>query len=468
MVSRNRSVLGRRTLPPEMRRRPKTESGRTSRGAWIASVKPASIARAIGLQAGDRVLAINGRRPRDLLDYKWSVTSSRVSLLVGRDSREIAYDIEKPEEEELGLAFTSPVFDGVMTCRNRCIFCFLDQLPPGLRPGLYVRDDDYRLSFLQGNFVTLSNLKPEDFNRIGEYRLSPLYVSVHATDPDLRGMLLGTGGPEPILPILGRLARADIGVHAQVVICPRLNDGDVLEATIEHLAALGPAILSIGLVAVGLTRYRNGLPNLMPMTRNHAEAVLTRVAEWQRRFLAERGRSLVHAADELYLSAGIPLPPGPAYDDFPQLENGIGLARLFLDQIPRAAPRRSPPAGPSRCLVLTGWLAKPLVEQLVDSLSWLVPKQIRIAPVTNRFFGDTVTVAGLLTGCDLLEAARGELAREPADLVIIPSAALGGDPPAFLDGMTPGELESALGIPVRPAESGPDGLLGIMGMGGGQ
>ncbi|HCC34022.1 MAG TPA: DUF512 domain-containing protein [Clostridiales bacterium] len=448
-----------------LRRRRETDSGRTCEGAWIAGVEPGGIAAAAGLQAGDQLLAVNGRRPRDLLDYKWSLTSDQVSLAVGRDSRETVYDIEKPEEEELGLTFASPVFDGVMTCRNRCVFCFLDQLPPGLRPGLYVRDDDYRLSFLQGNFITLSNLEPVDFRRIEEYRLSPLYVSVHATDPGRRGMLLGTGGREPILPAIKRLARANIGVHTQVVICPGLNDGDSLEETVEDLAALDRAVLSIGLVAVGLTRHRKGLPDLKLMARPQAEAVLDRVEEWQRYFTRERGRPLVHAADELYLSAGRTVPAASAYDDFPQLENGIGLARLFLDRIPEAARARSAPDGPRRCLVLTGWLAKPLVEQLVNSVSRALPEPIRVAPVTNRFFGNTVTVAGLLTGSDLLEAAREQLAREPADLVLIPSAALGGDPPAFLDGMTPGELERALGLPVRPVGTGPDGLLGAMGMG---
>ncbi len=454
---------GRRTFSSEVRRRAATEAEGTSRGAWIAGVQPAGIAAALGLRAGDRVVAINGRPPRDLLDYKWALTSDRVRLSVGRDSQDVVCcDIQKPAEEELGLTFTSPVFDRVMTCRNRCVFCFLDQLPPGLRPGLYVRDDDYRLSFLQGNFVTLTNLEGEDFRRIEEYRLSPLYVSVHATDPERRGALLGTARPEPIMPALKRLARAAVGVHAQIVLCPGLNDGKVLEETLEDLATLGPAVLSIGLVAVGLTRHREGLPRLELMTRGDSEAVLDRVGAWQRRFARERGHSLVHAADELYLSAGIPLPPAVAYDDFPQLENGVGLARLFLDRIPRAVRRRRVPAGQRRYLVLTGWLARPLIERLVGSLSWPAPGQIRIAPVTNRFFGDMVTVAGLLTGRDLRETARAELARAPADLVIVPSAALGGDPPEFLDGMTPGELQSALGIPVRAGGDGPDGLLAAL------
>jgi putative radical SAM enzyme (TIGR03279 family) len=426
-------------------------------------VEAGGIAAAIGLRAGDRLLSVNGRRLRDLLDYKWSLTGSQVNLTVGRDSHETVYAIEKPEEEELGLTFTSPVFDGVMTCRNRCVFCFLDQLPAGLRPGLYVRDDDYRLSFLQGNFVTLTNLEPEDFRRIEEYRLSPLYVSVHATDPERRGKLLGTGIPEPILPTLERLARANIGLHTQVVICPGLNDGQVLERTVEELAALGPAVRSIGLVAVGITRHRARLPSLELMSRGQTETVLRRVEDWQRRFARERGHALVHAADELYLAAGIPVPAAAAYDDFPQLENGIGLVRTFLDAIPAAVRRSAAPDAPRRILVLTGLLAERIVEQLVKQLYAPQLTHIRVAAVTNRFFGATVTVAGLLTGSDLLAAARAEVAREPADLVIIPSVALGGDPPAFLDGITPEGLERALGVPVRPGGNSPDELLGELG-----
>lgn len=425
-------------------------------GAVIAAVRPDSIAAAIGLEPGDRLLTLNGLRPRDLLDYKWILATTGVRLRVVRPSGEdIVYDIEKPEEEELGLTFTSPVFDGVMTCTNRCVFCFLDQLPPGLRTGLYLRDDDYRLSILQGNFVTLTNLTEGDILRILEYRLSPLYVSVHSTDPLVRGAMLGSDRRKPVLPLLARLGEGGVRVHAQIVICPGLNDGPVLQRTVEDLAGLGEVVSSIGLVPVGLTRYRSGLSAVEPA---QAKTVLQHVETWQRVFRRERGISLVHAADELYLIAGKPLPPAGRYDDFAQLENGIGLARRFLvesGEVLAGLPEKIAPV--RRVLAVTGRLAVPVLAPLVRRLNLVQGVCFDLVPVPNRLLGDTVTVAGLLAGKDIV-AELGERTRGDWDQVLVPSVALGGDPPAFIDGMTPAALERELGLPVRAGGTGPRDL----------
>ncbi len=428
-------------------------------GAVVAAVRPDSIAADVGLFPGDRLLTLNGRRPRDILEYKWLLAATTVQLRVVRPSgEEFLYDIEKPEEEELGLTFTAPVFDGVRTCRNRCIFCFLDQLPPGLRPCLYLRDDDYRLSFLQGNFITLTNLDAADLGRIERQRLSPLYVSVHAVDPELRGRLLGSPHPEPVLDLLAHLGRAEITVHAQVVICPGLNDGAALADTVERLAALWPAVASVGLVPVGLTRHRENLFPLNPVTPGLAEELVRKVGAWQRRFRKEGKGSFVHAADELYLAAGLPLPAAARYDGFPQLENGIGPARLFLDEIRKVRSRLPPKVlGRRRVAVVTGRMAVPLLRPVVQALNGVEGLSCALVPVTNRFFGEQVTAAGLLVGADVLAALKREA--KPADLVLVPATALAHDPPVFLDGVGLLELAETLGVPVLPCGPRPASLV---------
>lgn len=336
-------------------------------------------------------------------------------------------------------------------------------MPAGLRPGLYIKDDDYRYSFLHGNFITLTNLKPGDWDYILRWHLSPLYISVHTTNPELRRHILGNPRAGAIMDQLGRLAAGGIQMHTQIVLCPGLNDGPELERTVKDLSRLFPAVQSIAVVPVGLTAEREGLFPLRRVTPGEAREIVTRIEEWQSSFRQSFGRGLVYGADELYLLAGIPLPAAAYYDDFPQTENGIGITRLFLDEY-EVAVKKIPRAltGPRRVVVATGVLIAPLLTRLVQRLvAGVTNLEARVVAVPNRFFGPKVTVAGLLTGQDLL-AELGEAAswaREKKGLVILPDVMLKSDAPVFLDDRTPAMLARELGVRVEIIPATGEGLV---------
>jgi putative radical SAM enzyme (TIGR03279 family) len=403
----------------------------------IAAVAACSPAAGGGIEAGDRLAAIGGAPARDYVDYKFLSADERVAVeVIKPDGARRVVVIEKHPDEDLGLDFLTDLFDGMRRCRNRCVFCFYDQLPRGLRPTLYLRDDDFRLSFLHGNFVTLTNLGEEDFARIREQRLSPLYISVHATDPDLRRRLLGNPRAPEVLAQMRRLAQAGIELHAQVVLCPGLNDGAALERTVADLAALHPALGSIALVPVGLTMRREGLFELRPVTGEDAREILDRVRAWQDEFLSLLGSRLVFATDEIYALADVEFPPAEDYQGFPQRDNGIGLARLFLDEWEGTDFR--PAAGLSVTMV-TGGSARGLVERMAARMS-VHGARAQVVAVTNRLFGETITVAGLLAGADAADALAG---RELGDVIALPSSALREH--EFLDSLTLEELSRRLG-----------------------
>ncbi len=415
------------------------------RPAEILSVRPGSKAEAAGLTPGERVLRVNGRAPADYIEYRYLAAEPQIRLTVldtaGRRRR---ITIHKALDEDLGLRFTSDLFDGLLTCRNRCAFCFVDQLPPGLRPALYLHDDDYRLSFLHGAFVTLTNLTPAHRARIARLRLSPLYVSIHATEPEVRATLFGRPTPDPRREI-ERLGRRGIEFHTQVVLCPGVNDGIHLARTITDLAALHPAVRSIGVVPVGLTRHRRGLPRVRPVSPRLARETLARLRRWQRSFLRQLGTRLVFAADELYLLAGEPLPAARHYEGFPQLANGIGGVRLFRDSVRRLRPLAL--ARPLGATLVTGELAAPFVLELARKLEAGGRVTARVCVVPNRLLGRRVGVAGLLSGRDVLHALRGT---PPGDVVFVPGTAI-REGEGFLDGMTTERLSQQLGVPVVPA-----------------
>ncbi|HOF87935.1 MAG TPA: DUF512 domain-containing protein, partial [Armatimonadota bacterium] len=357
-------------------------------------------------------------------------------------------EIEKDADEDLGLVFAHDVFDRVRRCRNNCVFCFERQMPAGMRPSLSLRDDDFRLSFLHGNFLTLTNLRPDDLARIVRERLTPLYVSIHATDPAVRRAMLRNRAAGDILAQVRLLGDHGIQVHGQIVLCPGWNDGPVLARTLNDLAALYPAVLSVGVVPVGLTAHRPAGPDVRAVTPGDAEAVLDLIAAMQAALLPRLGTRLVFAADECYLMTGRPLPPDAAYEEYAQAENGIGLSRRFLDE---AAALHIPPL-PARAVTLaTGALAAPLVESFTARLR-AAGADARVAAVPNRFYGGGVSVAGLLTGRDLLAALRG---RDLGAALILPAVTLNADG-RFLDDLTPADLEAALGVPLHfcadPAE----------------
>jgi putative radical SAM enzyme (TIGR03279 family) len=423
----------------------------------VAAVRPRTPAAAAGLAVGDRILAINGRPLRDAIDFQFYGAEERLALRVERGGIGHALRLARRPGADLGVELEAPRPGDIATCANKCVFCFIHQLPRGMRKSLYVKDDDFRLSFLHGNYITLSDLDEASFERILEQRLSPLYVSVHATDPALRWSLLGRPRHSAeILPRLERLAKAGIRVHAQIVLCPDLNDGRQLERTVDELAPLYPHVATTAIVPVGLTRHRERLPALRTLTDAEAAALVDTVAGWQARFLAQLDSRFVFLGDEVYLQAGRPLPPAEAYEGFPIAEDGIGLVRRFEDGFTRARTARRGSRRRRQLTVVSGTLYAPRLERLLADL----PEpgvDARVVPVPNAFFGGSVGVAGLLTGQDIQRrlAAVGEL----GEAVLLPAIALRDGEGVFLDDLTPADLARALGVPVVAVEPEPRALL---------
>ncbi len=404
--------------------------------ARISAVRPGSPAQRMGLRPGDLLLSLNDHPLRDVIDYRFYAAEDWVEIVMKRGHRRLVLKGERPYEEELGLEFEEAVFDGLRRCQNRCPFCFLEQLPPGLRPSLYVKDDDYRYSFLWGNFITLSNWSEEDWARMAEQRLSPLYLSVHATDLDLRRRLFGNPNMPEIKGQLRRLGTLGIEVHAQIVVVPGLNDGPHLAQTVFDLAEHYPTVQSIAVVPVGLTKHHKA--GLRLTTPSEAHSILDLLASWRREFKERYGRYLVHAADELYLLAGRPFPQAEEYEGFPHLENGVGLVRRLLDEYEEAKTEKGPHfKGVERATLVCGTLIAPLWERMVGELS--LP--LEVIPLENRLFGPTVTVSGLLVGQDLVSALRG---RDLGRLLFLPRSMFEASGQRTLDHMTLEEIEAAL------------------------
>ena len=424
-------------------------------GGIVETVEPNSLADRLGLCPGDVLLEINGHPLRDVLDVQFYAADESLELRIRRGGDETLYHAEREYGVPLGLGFSSPTFDGIRRCQNACEFCFVAQMPPravhGLRRSLYVRDDDYRYSVLYGSFITLTGLAPEDWQRLEEQRLSPLYVSVHATDDDLRQRLLGRERLAPILPQIDRLLDLGIDVHAQVVLLPGVNDGDHLMRSIADLAARYPGVLSIGVVPVGLTRYHRG--NCRLYTAREARAIVSQVAPLQTAYRAQYGASLVYLADEWYLLAGEDIPPDEMYDGYPQIENGIGLVRQFLEDSYRLRVEGYK-LRTSICTLACGTSIAPVMSQVARDLAEKSGCRIEVVPMVNRLFGETVTVSGLLGGEDVL-AALGE--RDGlGEIVFLPRAMFsrpdGCGELLTLDGWSVRNLQERLERPVVLAE----------------
>ena len=421
----------------------------------IAQVVPGGIASELGMKPGDKLLSINGQPMKDLIDLSFAVADENIEVLIEQENGEqVLYEIEKDYDENLGIEFASAVFDRVRSCANQCVFCFVDQMPAGLRETLYVKDDDYRLSFLYGNFITLTNLIPEDIRRIRQLHLSPLYVSVHTTHPELREKMLGVPKAAAIMEQLNELVEHGIEVHTQVVLCPGINDGEYLKKTIEELFALTPQVLSLAIVPVGLTKYRENCYPLRIFTAAEAREVIRLVEKRQKKYHQETGSHFVYLADEFYLRAGRSIPAAEQYDDFPQLENGVGMVRVFLDEWAEAAKTISPPTDILRhwdvvCGVSASAVLKPLLDTHSDSY-----RKIRTVAVENSFFGPDVSVTGLLTGQDIIAALRAQTG--PRDAVVLPGVALRSGETVFLDGMDVKAVTEAIGVPVYVAYNAGD------------
>jgi putative radical SAM enzyme (TIGR03279 family) len=422
----------------------------------VAAVTARTPAAAAGLAPGDRIVAVNGHRLRDAIDFQFHAGDERLELTVERDGVTAAKRLQR-RGPGLGLELAAPRPGDIATCANKCVFCFIHQLPKGMRRSLYVKDDDFRLSFLHGNYITLSDLDEAAFERIIEQHLSPLYISVHATDPELRHALLGRPRHSAeILPRLERLAKAGIRMHAQIVLCPGLNDGAHLERTVFELAPLHPHVATTAIVPVGLTRHRERLPALRSLTPDEARALVATAEGWQRRWVGALGSRFVFLADEIYLLAGLPLPAAAAYEGFPIAEDGIGLVRRFEDGFARSAARRQRSVRRDALTVVTGELFAPRLRALLAH-GGFDPATVRVAAVANEFFGPAIGVAGLLTGRDIQRhlARQSELGRA----VLVPAVAVRDGEGIFLDDLTPADLARDLGVPVKVVQPTPSALL---------
>ncbi|MDF1581238.1 MAG: DUF512 domain-containing protein [Desulfuromonadales bacterium] len=421
----------------------------------IVSVDDESIAAELELEPGDQLLYINNQDIADLLDYLLYEAREELTLEVRKSSGEVwVQELEKDAGMPLGLHFEdlSP-----QQCGNNCIFCFVHQLPRGMRRSLYVKDEDYRFSYLYGSYITLSNLDEDAVKRIIAQRLSPLYVSVHAVNDQLRSHLLGKT-QEPILPLLQRLVAAGIELHTQIVLCPGINDGEVLVETIKALATLRPGVLSLAVVPLGLTGHRAGLPALRMLSTADAEQVLRTVEAWQHVFLDEAGERFVFAADELYLLAGHEFPPLDDYEELPQLENGVGLLPLFrADAEAVLEQAMALPGGP--VTVISGESAATDVKRFCAQLSVKTGVKIHVVPIRNDFFGGGVTVAGLLTGGDIMAQLKGY---DLGVALLVPAVICRDGDDTLLDDVTLTDLAVHIKTPVIRVEPSPWGILAAL------
>ena len=445
------------------------------KGQLIRGCQPGSIAEELDLAAGDRLIAIDGQPVRDVFDYRLRQLAEELTVRIEhQDGSVVDYEIEKDEDEDLGLEFEEALLDECTHCHNKCVFCFIDQLPKGLRKTLYFKDDDLRLTFLTGNYVTLTNITDQELDRLIAYRFSPMNISVHTTDPELRIRMMKNPKSGQIMERLERIAAAGIALNAQIVLCPDWNDKDALEKTLHDLSTLRPSVQSIAIVPVGVTRFReeNNLAPMRPFTADECRAVIETVQRYQNRFLEEANSRILYASDEFYLRGGLDLPLASDYEDFPQLENGVGMASLFNatleDYLSGTHPIRAKEplysegtplttTEPGRVWLATGTLAGPILEKAALALSQAMGLAITAALVTNHFFGDTITVTGLLTGQDIIRQLKPRM--QPGDQVLIPSCMLKADSPVFLDDITLEALANELAVPVHAVRADAEGLV---------
>lgn len=445
-----------------------------ARGGCVSHVAASSLGQRVGLRPGDIIHSVNGHALRDVIDFNFYTAEPVLDLVVERDGRRLKVSAERRFGESIGVEFAHPTFDvDIRRCANRCDFCFVTQMPPGMRGGLYVRDDDYRYSFLFGQFVTLTNLVEEDWLRIAEQHLSPLYVSVHATEPGLRGQLLGRSAPSDVLSPLRRLIGSGIQVHTQLVLVPGRNDGSHLAHSLADLVSLYPGVQSVAIVPVGLTqRHAPGLRSYRP---DEARRLLDEVEPWRVRCRRELGVTLVYPSDEWYLLAERDVPPAEQYDGFPQLENGVGIVRRFLEEwaavkamgwtrlgrsvsgTRRGGWRRRGSAstwgavpGPAAILVC-GELAAPILEPVAGDLAAHLGARVVVTPVVNQWYGGGVTVSGLLTARDVITQLAERVTSD--DLVLLPRVMFDSSGRLTLDDMTPQSIQAALGCRVAIAGS---------------
>lgn len=423
-----------------------------NRGFEITGIKKGSPAEKAGLKAGDKLLQINGSIFFDIVDYRILTAAEKLYLSVLREGKTLELELNKRFDEDPGIVFSSFTLSPLRRCQNHCVFCFIDQQPEGMREPLYEKDDDYRLSFFHGNYITLTNVSNLEMKRIIRRNLSPLYISIHAVDPRVRRRMMRNSRAANIFQQLKKLARAGIEMHGQVVICPGINDGAVLSQTVEALSALYPNLNTLALVPVGLTKYRQGSKQLRSITPEEAERVVEKYTAKQRQFEEKMGTPFVYLADELYLLSGNPLPSHEHYGDYLQLENGVGIARLFLNELEEWKQKTNIPHlnKDTKISIVTASSGEPFIKQFVEELNKISNLQANLYTVPHEFWGGNVSVAGLLTGTDLLSGLKG---KELGDILFIPETMLKEKTLLFLDNLDVSTLSTRLNAKVIPVNN---------------
>ena len=418
----------------------------------VKSVEQGSIGEELGIASGDILVSVNDTVPKDIFDYEYLIHDCEITVIIRKpDGEEWELEIEKDFNEDLGITFGEGLMDSYQSCRNKCMFCFIDQMPKGMRETLYFKDDDARLSFLQGNYITLTNLKEEDIDRIILYKLSPVNISVHTTNKELRKKMLKNRFAGDSLDKIKKLWDNGIEMNSQIVCCKGYNDGEELERTIKDLAEYMPYMLSLSIVPVGLTKFREGLEPLEKFEKEDARKILDIIHKYQKYYLDKYGTRFVYGSDEWYLIAGLPIPDGNVYEGYGQIENGVGMIRSLIDEFEEYFNTLE---GDSRCKTIsigTGKLATPTITELATRLTKkFVNIKVNVYSIENDFFGHDITVAGLLTGQDIIKQLTG---KDLGEYLILPSNLLRSNEEVLLDDYTLTDLENALNIKIRIAGS---------------
>ncbi|MBQ6976472.1 MAG: DUF512 domain-containing protein [Selenomonadaceae bacterium] len=418
----------------------------------ISKVYENGLAQELGLVVGDKILEVNGKVTRDIIEWSFEFAEEEIELLIehGNGDRELI-DFEKDVDEELGAEFETAVFDGIKRCKNNCVFCFVDMLAPNMRRSLNVKDDDYRLSFLYGNFITLTNLTDADFMRIKNFHLSPLYVSIHAMNPKVREKHLRTPLAAKVQSHLDKLESCGVEYHTQIVLCPNLNDGEELNFTIEELLKRRPNVLSLAIVPVGVTKHRRDKFPLTQFDKIGAAKVIAQVEKFQRQLREECGKTFIYLGDEFYFLAGVEMPPVEYYDDFPQIENGIGMTRNFIEEF-HSLKAKSQKLKATIDVICGTSIAKVLENLATEEMKLNPNLDVKILPVTNNFFGATVNVSGLLTGGDIIKTLKKF--DRPRDKILIPATAIRFGENIFLDDVTLDDMQKKFPAQIVPINNG--------------
>ena len=425
----------------------------------ISSVAPGSPGERAGILPGDKLLRVDGNAIIDVLDYMYYAYDAESAFTVERDGKELTVTVDKEPGQDAGLDFQEYLMDGMRSCANNCVFCFVDQMPPGMRESLYFKDDDVRLSFLTGSYLTLTNMGRREVQRVIDLKISPINVSVHTMDPELRCEMLGNKNAGRGIEILKKFARAGIELNCQIVCCPGLNDGRELDRTMRRLARLAPQVHSCSVIPVGLTKFREGLYPLRPFDSELARRTVEQVEAFSEKCLKRHGGRIFFCSDELYLKAGLPIPEDDFYEGYPQLENGVGMLRLLYTEFKEALDMADGPAHGTRATVATGVSAARTLTKLRDmAREKFTDIRVEIVPIVNDFFGHTIDVAGLITGRDLIAQLSG---RDLGERLYITNRMLRDGEGVFLDDVTVEEASRALGVPVIPMDNGGEPLLKV-------